>query len=73
MSTLIMYSIPGCGTCARAKREMAEEGVEFEERDIYTNSQWYEEAAKLGISVPIFIRDGQVEMGWKGDSGCPFQ
>ena len=41
---LIMYSIPGCGTCARAKREMEAEGIEFEERNVHTSDKWYEEA-----------------------------
>ncbi len=71
---LVMYSIPGCGTCARAKREMEAEGIEFEERNVHTNDEWYEEAAKIGVTVPIFIHeDSRVEIGWRGDSGCLFQ
>ena len=73
MAQLIMYSIPGCGTCARARRELVAEGTEFEERDIYTNSEWFEEATQLAVTVPIFVRDGRIEIGWKGDSGCAFQ
>ena len=71
---LIMYSIPGCGTCARAKREMIAEEIDFEERNINTNDQWYQEAVKLSVTVPIFIHeDDRVEIGWRGDSGCLFQ
>ena len=73
MAQLIMYSIPGCGTCARAKRELVADGVDFEERNINTNPEWFDEAARLGVTVPIFLRDGRVEIGWKGDSGCLFQ
>jgi glutaredoxin len=73
MAKLIIYTVPGCGTCARAVRELTEDGVAFEERDIHKNDQWYEEASKLAVSVPILIRDGKVELGWKGDMGCPFQ
>jgi glutaredoxin len=73
MSKLIIYTIPGCGTCARAVKELTNEGAVFEERNIQTNDEWYEEAARLSISVPVVIRDGKVEIGWKGDLGCPFQ
>jgi len=73
MAKLIMYSIPGCGTCARARREMTEEGIEFEERDINTNSQWFEEAARIAVTVPIFVEGDRIEIGWRGDSGCLFQ
>ena len=72
--TMIMYSIPGCGTCARAKREMEEEGIDFEERNINLNDEWYQEAAKIGVTVPIFVHDDKsIEIGWRGDTGCLFQ
>lgn len=74
MAKLILYSIPGCGTCARAKRELTEEGVDFEERDINTNDEWFAEAAKLAVTVPIVIHEGgRIEIGWRGDYGCLFQ
>jgi glutaredoxin len=73
MADLIIYTVPTCNTCARAVRDLTAEGVEFEERDIRQNEQWFEEASKLSISVPILVRDGRVEIGWKGDFGCPFQ
>ena len=73
MADLIIYTVPTCATCARAVHELTEEGTEFEERDIRTSMQWFEEAARLSISVPILVRDGRVEIGWKGDTGCPFQ
>jgi glutaredoxin len=73
VADLIIYTVPTCATCARAVRDLTEEGVAFEERDIRKNARWYDEAAKLSISVPIILRDGRVEVGWKGDLGCPFQ
>jgi glutaredoxin len=73
MSDLIIYTVPGCGTCARAIRELTADGVSFEERNIQRNDDWYAEAARLSISVPVVVRDGKVEIGWKGDMGCPFQ
>ena len=73
MADLIIYTVATCGTCARAVRELTDEGVEFEERDIRKNDQWLAEASQLSISVPILVRDGKIEIGWKGDMGCPFQ
>ena len=43
--------------------------MEFEERVIDDNAAWWEEAAALSATVPVLVRDGQVEAGWKGDSG----
>jgi glutaredoxin len=65
--------VPTCSTCARAVKELTEDGIEFEERDIRTNDTWLEEASRLSISVPILVRGERVEIGWKGDMGCPFQ
>jgi len=73
MADLIVYTVATCGTCARAVRELTEEGVAFEERDIRKNTEWLEEASQLSISVPILVRGDKIEIGWKGDLGCPFQ
>jgi glutaredoxin len=73
MADLIIYTVPTCNTCARAVRDLTEDGVAFEERDIRKNEDWFQEASRLSISVPILVRDGRVEIGWKGDFGCPFQ
>ena len=73
MPKLIIYTVPTCSTCARAVDELTGEGVEFEERDIRKNDEWYEEASRLSISVPILVRGNKIEIGWKGDMGCPFQ
>jgi hypothetical protein len=43
--------------------------VEFEERVIDDNAAWWEEAAALSATAPVVVRDGQVEVGWKGESG----
>ena len=58
MADLIIYTVPTCNTCARAVRDLTEDGVEFEERDIRKDEQWFQEASKLSISVPILVRDG---------------
>lgn len=73
MADLIIYTVPTCATCARAVKELTAEGVEFEERDIRKDDEWYDEASRLSISVPILVRGARIEIGWKGDMGCPFQ
>lgn len=73
MPELIIYTVPTCSTCARAVSELIEEGVEFEERDIRKEERWFEEASRLGVTVPILLRGDRVEIGWKGDVGCLFQ
>ena len=69
MSQLIIYTLRECPTCARAKADLAADGVAYEEREIDDNPAFYEEALELGFCVPIIVRDGQAATGWKGESG----
>ena len=69
MAALIMYTLRTCPTCERARRDLTAEGVEFEERVIDDDSQWYEEASRLALTVPILVRGDKVEVGWKGEMG----
>lgn len=69
MADLIMYTLRTCPTCERARRDLTEEGVEFEERVIDDNAQWFDEASRLGLTVPILVRGDKVEIGWKGEVG----
>ncbi len=69
MAALIIYTLKSCPTCAKAKADLGAEGIEYEERKIDENGAYYEEACDLGFSVPIIVRDGKVEVGWKGESG----
>ena len=69
MADLIIYTLRTCPTCERARRDLTAEGVDFEERCVEDDPRWFEEASKLGITVPIIVRDGKVEIGWKGEVG----
>jgi len=70
MSTVIMYTLGNCPTCDRARAGLAERGVEFEERRVDENKEWWEEALKYAFTVPIIIWDeGDVEIGWEGEHG----
>ena len=69
MADLIMYTLRTCPTCERARADLTADGVAFEERVIDDNSQWFEQASRLAITVPILVRGDVVEVGWKGESG----
>jgi hypothetical protein len=45
-------------------------GIDFEERNVMVRREWWDECLKYGVSVPVLIRDGRVEYGWKGEYGC---
>jgi glutaredoxin len=67
---LIIYTTPNCSACDRALADLTADGVEFEERNVMKSKQYYDEALKYAITVPIILRDGKVEYGWKGNIGC---
>jgi glutaredoxin len=68
---LIVYTTPNCSACDQAVADLTADGVDFEERNVMKSKQWYDEALRYGISVPILVRpEGSVEYGWKGNIGC---
>lgn len=66
---VILYTAPNCATSDRARADLLAEGVELDERDVMKNKQWYDEVLKHSIWVPVVIRGGKVEIGWKGRTG----
>jgi glutaredoxin len=69
MAGLIMYTLRTCPTCEHARRDLLADGVEFEERCVEDDPQWFEEASHLALTVPILVRGDKVEVGWKGEMG----
>ena len=69
MADLVMYTLRTCPTCDRARSDLTAERVDFEERVIDDDTQWFEEASRLALTVPILVRGDTVEVGWKGESG----
>ncbi len=67
---LIIYTTPNCSACDRALADLTAAGVDFEERNVMKSKAWYDEALRYSITVPVIIRDGKVEYGWKGNIGC---
>jgi hypothetical protein len=35
--------------------------------------EWFDEACRYGISVPIILRGEKVQIGWGRSMGCLFQ
>jgi glutaredoxin len=69
---LIIYTTPNCHTCDAALADLTANGVDFEERNIMKRAEWWDEALRYGVTVPIILRHGKVEYGWKGEIGCAF-
>jgi glutaredoxin len=66
---VIVYTLPECDVSERALADLRAEGVEIEERNVMRSKQWFEEALKISIFVPIVIRGEKLEIGWKGAYG----
>jgi len=67
---LIIYTTPNCSACDQALADLTAQGVDFEERNVMKSKKWYDEVLKYSITVPVILRDGKVEYGWKGNIGC---
>ena len=67
---LIIYTTPNCSACDKALADLTAEGVDFEERNVMKDKRWYDEGLRYSITVPVIIREGRVEYGWKGNIGC---
>ena len=66
-----MYSLATCPTCARARREMDEEGVEYEERVVDGNAAYQQDVLRLTLqrTVPVFVKGDRVVVGFHGEHG----
>ena len=66
---LILYTTNGCDVCDKARAELTAEGTEFEERNVMQKKEWFDDVLKHTIFVPMVVRDGKVEIGWRGTVG----
>ncbi len=71
MAKLIMYSLATCPTCAHARAEMKEQGVEYEERLVDGNATYQQDVLRLTLqrTVPVFVKDDRVTIGFHGEHG----
>lgn len=65
---VVIFTKPGCPYCAAAKKDLAENGVQYEERDVSSSTAVKEEAIKIGgqAAVPVIVRNGEVTVGFGG-------
>jgi len=53
---VIVYSSNSCGFCTKQKEFLKDKGIVFEEREVNTNEQYFQEFKELGGSgVPFTI------------------
>lgn len=71
MAALVMYSMADCPTCDRARREMGEQGIPYEERLVDQSAEWQQEVLRISLqrTVPVFVKDGKVVVGFHGERG----
>ncbi|MBA2871546.1 glutaredoxin [Anoxybacillus calidus] len=54
---VIVYSVKNCKYCKEQKEFLTEKGIEFEERDIYENEEYFQEFKELGgYGTPFTIK-----------------
>lgn len=65
MNKTIVYTLSTCPPCKKLKADWADQGIEFEERQVDENQTWLDEAQTFGDQVPIIVYgDGRVEIGY---------
>lgn len=71
MTALVMYSLATCPTCARARRELQEQGIAFEERLVEGNAAYQQDVLRLTLqrTVPVFVKGDKVVVGFYGEHG----
>jgi glutaredoxin len=71
MAALVMYSMADCPTCERARVELREQGIDYEERLIDGNPDHQREVLRLTLqrTVPVFVKDGKAVVGFHGERG----
>lgn len=58
---ILVYSKNNCVPCNHIKALFANNGVEFEERNVSNNPEFVDEVRALGYqSVPLVVKDGEV-------------
>ncbi|MBL8190972.1 MAG: glutaredoxin [Acidobacteria bacterium] len=70
MSSVIIYTKPGCPYCAKAKTWYTEQGIAFEERNAQDNLAYRKEMFAYtdnDPTVPVIVVDGVFKQnGWEG-------
>ncbi|NOY89166.1 MAG: glutaredoxin family protein [FCB group bacterium] len=69
MSKVTIYTKDGCPYCAAAKKHYNEQGIIFEEINIYRTPEAKEKVLALTKGqeiVPVIVENGEVKIGFGG-------
>jgi glutaredoxin len=67
---VIVYTLRNCDVSDKATKALRERGVQFEERRVDQNADWWDEALNYSMTVPVILwENGDVEIGWDGEHG----
>ena len=67
---VIVYTLRNCDVSDKAVKALTARGVDFEERRVDQNADWWDEALNYSMAVPIILwENGDVEIGWEGEHG----
>jgi glutaredoxin-like YruB-family protein len=64
---IVIYTLPTCPYCHKAKSFFAANGIDFEEKDVSANPSNREEMIRVSgaLSVPVIVIDNSdVIVGW---------
>lgn len=66
-----MYAMTDCPTCERARVELREQGIPYEERLVDGNPQYQQEVMRLTLqrTVPVFVKEDKIVVGFHGERG----
>jgi thioredoxin reductase (NADPH) len=66
MERVVIYSSTGCPYCEKIKNELKSWGLEYEERNVTENPQFFDDLHEKGIfSVPVTFIDGESFIGYR--------
>lgn len=69
MSEVTIYTKEGCPYCAAAKKHYTDQGVAYNEIDIFNTPGAKEKLLELSDGqsiVPVIVEDGEVKLGFGG-------
>jgi glutaredoxin len=69
MSTVTMYTKPGCPFCAAAKDHYNGKGIAFDEINVVGNDEAQKKVLELSGGeriVPVIVDGEEVKIGWNG-------
>lgn len=66
-----MYAMTDCPTCERARVELREQRIPYEERLVDGNPQYQQEVMRLTLqrTVPVFVKEDKIVVGFHGERG----